>query len=268
MLSPEIIAAAEKIDPNNGWFQGLVAAGMADGVVSREKQSTKDREEGNAAVMTIHDEARLQKVLTMIHQIAAKPRFTSYQIDLLRQRIPLLPPRRNFVSQFPLLMYVISLKSIGSDFRRLPDALAASVRQCAAKGDVDGFLRIIGDWRALVTHSIKGGGTMIDLLVAKASITGPAPNFRDAARALGLEDEARYFSDLDERARKQKEKRRIASVSASGELYDHRALTLASLTVPLMVSLINSPPTLTEMDLRPGRYAEYALFEHVISWPA
>lgn len=267
-FSPEIIAAVEKIDPGNAWFPSLPAAGMADGLVTRGKRSTKETKDGKAAVMTIHDETRLQEALAIIHQIAGKPRFTSYQTDLLRLRIPLLPPRKDFVSQVPRLVYSASVQTSAIGFRKLSDVLAAGAQQCAAKGDVEGFRRIIGDWRALVTHSIKGGDFLIDLLVAKVSLTSPAANFRDAARTLGLEDEARYFSDLDERARKDKEERNKAPASASSELLEQRASTLSGLTLPMLARQVKSPPDLTEADLLPGRYGEYALLERCASWLA
>ncbi|HEX7260880.1 MAG TPA: hypothetical protein VF258_03615, partial [Luteolibacter sp.] len=116
-LSPEILAAAERIDPDNGWFLALAAAGNANDAVVREKRSSADTKSGKAAVMTVHDEKRLQETLSTLHQVAAKPRFRSYQVDLLRQQIPLFPPRRDFVSHVPLLAHVASMNSPGIPLR-------------------------------------------------------------------------------------------------------------------------------------------------------
>lgn len=266
-LSPEILAAAERIDPDNGWFLALAAAGNAEGAVVREKRSAKDTKDGKAAVMTIHDEKRLQETLAAIHQVVAKPRFTSYQVDLLRQRIPLFPPRRDFLSQVPLIAHVGGMTAPGIPLRKLPDVLAAGAEQCAAKGDVDGFRRIISDWRSLVTRSIKGGDTMIDLLIAKATMTGPAANFRDAARTLGLEEEARYFADLDERSRAEKEARdqRRRTETAAEKIFREKSSILGGLSGPFLGSQVQSPPVQTDEDMRPARYADHALFGRMLS---
>jgi hypothetical protein len=264
-LSPEILAAVEKIDADNGWFTALVAGGVADGVVTQGKRSAKESKDGKAAVMTIHDEVRLQESLALLHQIAGKPRFTSYQADLVRQRIPLFPSRRDFVSQIPLMAYTASLPSSTIGFRKFADLFAAGAQQCAAKGDVEGFRRIVSDWKALVTLSIRGGDTLVDLLIAKVSISRPAPNFRDAALSLGLEDEARYFSDLDERARRENGERNKATASPTEALFEKRASILTRLMLPVFGRQVKSPPILTDHELRPARYSEHALFERCFS---
>lgn len=266
-LSPEILTVAERIDPDNGWFLAFSAAANAEAAVKREKRSSKDVKDGKAPVMTILDEKLLDESLVILHQIAVKPRFTSYQIDLLRRRIPLFPPRRDFVSQIPLLTYVASLQSPSISLRKIPDILAAGAQQCAVKGDVEGFIRIIGDWRALVTASCKGGSTLVDLLVVKVTMMGPAANFRDAAQTLGLEEETRYFAKLDEAWRSEKDARnqRDRATSAEADLFKGKSSILGGLTAPLLDRQVQNPPAFTDEDMRPARYADHALFGRALS---
>lgn len=259
-LSPEILAAAENIDPNNGWFLAFAAVTNADSAVKREKRSVQEKEADTAAVMTIMDEKQLEEALALIHQLAAKPQFTSYQADLLRQRIALFPPRKDFVSQIPLLGYVAALQTHGISFRKLADILAAGAQQSAAKGDVEGFRRIVGDWRALVIASAKGGSTVIDLLVVKATMSVPAANFRDAARTLGLEEEARYFQDLVELFKAEKEARdqRRGAESVEQEAFRTKSSILGGLTGPMLGRQVHSPPSYGAEDMRPARYVDHA----------
>lgn len=266
-LSPEILAAAEKVDPDNGWFLAFAAATDADAVVRREKRSADDTKAGRAPVITIIDEKQLEEALRLIHQLAAKPRLTSYQMDLLRQRIVLIPPRQDFVSQIPLLSYVAALRSFNIPFRKLPDLLAAGAQQCAAEGDVEGFQRIIGDWRALVTASATDGGTLLDLLVAKMTMISPAANFRDAALTLGLDEEARYFADVVEWSRKEKEilDQRRRAENSENETLKNKSSILGGLTSPMLANQVLSPPALSDEDRRPARYADHALFGRVLS---
>ncbi|MEO5715397.1 MAG: hypothetical protein ABIT37_18100 [Luteolibacter sp.] len=257
----------EQVDPSNGWFTALSAAGMADGAVTREKRSPKEIAAGKAAVMKIDDEARMRQTLGLIHQLVGKPRFTSYQMDLLRKRIPLFPPRTDFVSQIPLLAYVAGLTTSSIGFRRFSDVLAAGAFQCAEKGDVEGFHQIIADWHALVGITCRNGETLIDLLVAKVTMTGPAENFRNAAWKLGLEDEALYFEAVHQRSKTEKEERdRLRGTeSPVDKLFARRGSLLGGLSGPMVGRQVHSPPPFTDDDMRPARYADYALFGRAFS---
>ncbi|RYD18076.1 MAG: hypothetical protein EOP88_23865, partial [Verrucomicrobiaceae bacterium] len=203
-LSPEILDAAERIDPENGWFLAMAASANVEKAVVRGKLSTKEAKEGKAVPHTVRDEALLEETLALLHRAAQKPRSTAYQAELLRRQIALIPPRTDWVSQIPRVYVAASELSSGIPLRKLPDALAAGAEQRAAKGDADGYRGIIRDWHALSEHFLEGGDSIVDLLVGKVTMQFPAANFRDAARTLGLEKEARHFTDLDERMRKEK----------------------------------------------------------------
>lgn len=266
-LSPEILATAERIDPDNGWFLAMAAAANADDAVKREKRSLKDTKDGKAAVITIRDEKLLKETLARLHQAALKPRLTSHQMDLLRLQLPLLPPRTDWASQIPLITHVASMLSPGIALRKLSDVLAAGAEQCAATGDVAGFHRIMDDWSALVRHSTEGGDTLVDLLVAKATMIFPAANFRDAAGKLGLKAEERYFSNLYERSVQEKKARELRrkSEDAQNEYLRKRGSILGGLVGPSSASQVQNPPTYTDQDMRPARYADHALFGRVFA---
>lgn len=260
-LSPEILAAAERIDPDNGWFLAMQASAYAERAVVREKRSTKETKEGKAAVMTVRDEKLLEDALVTLHQAAEKPRVSSYQAEFLRRQILLLPPRKDWVSQIPLLIHAASMDEPGIPLRKLPDVLAAGAGQSAVRGDADGFRRIVGDWHAFVKSSATGGETMIELLIAKATISSVAPNFRDAARTLGLEEDARYFEDLDGRIRKDREERdlRRGADDRRSDLMKQKSSIFGGLTAPLLARQVRNPPPYAEDGMRPARYADHAL---------
>lgn len=266
-LSPEILATAARIDPDNGWFLAMAAAANADAAVKREKRNPKDVKDGKAAVMNIRDEKLLQETLATLHQAALKPRFSSYQTELLRRQIPLLPPRRDWMSQIPLVTHVASMLSPGIPLRKLGNVLAAGADHCAATGDVDGFRQIIADWSDLVRHSTEGGGTIIDLLVAKVTMTSPAANFRDAAKTLGLKADERYFSDLNDRSIREKKARdeRYKTEGAENEKLREKGSILGGLAGPFSSSQVMNPPPYTDEEMRPARYADHALVGRALS---
>jgi hypothetical protein len=272
-LSPEILAAAARLDPDNGWLPALAAAGTAEGAVSRGPLTTKEKTEGKTPVWKISDEKRLRETLARIHQVAAKPRFTTYQTELFQQRIPLLPERTDFVNQMLAMTYVATHgTAIVVHLQKLSNALAAGAQQCAARQDIAGFKQITDDWMRLVQTTARGGETMVELLVARAFFTNPLANFRDAAQALGLEEETRRFADLHQGAQAEKEARKQRGrTSPVADLVTSHGTVFACLVLPMIVSQVANPPAITGNDLRPGRYAEHALFERagsLLAWAA
>jgi hypothetical protein len=268
-LSPEIQATAARVDPDNAWFPALVAAGIADRAVTKEPKSSKPGKLNKTApVWKIDDEKRLNNALAAIHQFSGMPRFTGYQNDLLRQRIPLFPPRTDFISQIPPMLYISSQAEMGIQFQKLYGVLAAGAQQCAAKGDAEGFHQIIGDWKSMVHALAKGGDTVIDVLIARSVFAFPLANFRDAAGTLGLEEDARQFEEMDDRWQQDWEDRSKRS-KAGGVAEDFgggHGSVLGSMTAPLTGRQLKSPSVLPETELRPGRYADYALLDRLCSW--
>ena len=271
-LSSEILTAAESIDPDNGWFPALAAAGIAKGAVTKESVPySKKIALLKTPVWKIDDEKHLRDCLSAIHQFAGKPRFTAYLNVLLRQRIPLLPPRRDFVSQIPPMLYMTGQNSTSVQFRKLADVMAAGAQQCAVNGDLPGFHQITGDWKSLVSVTSKSGETMVDVLIAKMIFNSPAANFRDAAQALGLPEEASYFAAIHDRWRQEvdaREKRGKAVTADEDFAIRHGAFLGTILGIPAIGNQVKSPPELTDRDLRPARYADHALFLRFSSWPA
>ncbi len=269
-LSPEILTAAESLDPDNAWFPALAASGIAEGAVTKERVPYSPvKSPPKTPVWKIDDAKRLDETLAAIHQLAGKTKYTAYQAELLRERMPLFPPRRDYVSQIPPMLYGGLMPTANLGLRKLSDALAAGAQQCAARGDVEGFRRITGDWQALVPLLVRGGDTLVDVMIAKVFFSGPAQNFRDAARTLGLEKETQYFAGIHDRWLEEKNEREKRGKSdPDGALVEQRSAMLVGMTLPMLRRQVTSPPRLTAEDLRPGRYADHALLGRLGSWAA
>jgi hypothetical protein len=247
----------------------MAAAGNTTGAVTKQKSARGNREKENATLWQIDDEKLLQEALAQIHQAALKPRFTGYQNELLKQRIPLFPPRTDFVSQLPPMIYIASQNAPGIHLRKLADLMSAGAQQSAVNKDITGFRQITGDWQSLAKSITRNGDLLIDLLVAKAFISSPLANFRDAAQALGLNDEAARFSELHKQFAAEKKSRNLdRSKSHASDLASSKGSVLASMTIPMLGRQVKSPPSLTEGDLRPGRYADHAVLERAASFSA
>ena len=268
-LSPEILEAAARIDPDNGWFLAMAAGGPVESAVIAEKQSSKEQKEFKTKVWTIRDRTQLDASLTLIRQAMEKPRFKSYELELMQQRVPLLPERHDWISQIPPIAYAASQTTSVIHLRRLMDAMAAEAQECAARKDVEGFQQLVGDWQRLAKRSTENGFTLVELLVAKVIYLGPAGNFRDAAQALGLDEQAAYFDRIHEQRKADKEFRNTSKRdSPQDQLAERKGSILTSLTLPMVARQVKSPPPLAAADLTPGRYADHALLARAVTVPA
>ncbi len=263
-LSPDILTAAQRIDPDNGWFIALSAGGISDGAVTKETQTTQEKKEFKTPVWKINDPKKLKETLQLIHQAAQKPRFRSYEDELMKQRILLLPKRADCVSQIVPIAFVASQTSASLQVRKLLSLLAAGAQEYAMNQDAEGFLRIVHDWETLSTLQIGNGLTLIDLLVAKVFHLEPVENFRDASLSLGLEQESERFTKLVATKKADKAARDQRSRGSEG-ITSFRGSLLASLSLPMVGRQVHNPPPLSEADLQPSRYADHALLMRVVA---
>ena len=140
-LTPEILAAAARIDPDNGWLPALAAAATAKGAVTQVPLTAKEKKAGKIQIWKIKDENLLREALAQIHLAAGKPKFTTYQAALYKQRISMLPRGTDFLSHTVSLAYVASQRAL-IYHRNLFHVLSAGAQQCAARQDADGFHQI------------------------------------------------------------------------------------------------------------------------------
>lgn len=255
-LSPEIVEAAARIDPDNAWYLAIQASAKAKKAVKKQSPGYDARKRGEKTTYKVTDEKQFADALGIFHQAARQPRLSVNQVDLQRQRFALLPERRDFVSQFPAQVFAASQNCALIDLRWLVDAISVQAERCAERKDVAGFQQLVGDWRFLVGITAQDGVSLLDVMVAKALFTMPLREFSDAAKALGLEEDAAKFARLYQQNEERK-KFRDDEVSA---LVETKSSIMTWLTLMAGRRQADAPPPITEADLRPGRYADHALF--------
>ncbi|MGD7653114.1 MAG: hypothetical protein ACQCXQ_07865 [Verrucomicrobiales bacterium] len=268
-LSDEILEAANRIDPDNGWHLSLQAAALVEDAVEKVYAPSHAKRTRPTPVWKIKDSAQLDECLQLIHLAAQKPVYESHFGPMAENRLPLLPPRTDYLGQFPAIAYMAGQTSTCISYRKLMDALCAGAQQRAASGDRDGFLTLVDDWENLTRRMTSNAATLVHALVAKINFYQPAQNFRDAARQLGLADEAERFEKLYQMAldeRTEKERRRNRSVY--GVLLEQKGSIFSSLLLAMISNQVESPPPLTAADIRPQRRAEHAFFARFTSWLA
>ncbi len=266
-LPPEILAAASRIDPDNALYSTLSAATASADAVVKPRRSYQQVKDNVILPYEIKDPSALETSLALIHQAAEKQNFATWQNELLIRRIPLLPPRTDFASQFPAMVHILAQDCGTIHLRTLADTLSAGAQQCAARGDSDGFQRITADWLKLSRLLAENGDTLIDLLVAKVFFVAPLDHFQRAAAALGLDSEGERYATLAASAKAEKDARSKPRNSNQDSIRKLSSMH-AGLSIPMIARQVQSPPPLTDADFKPGRYTDHAFFARAASLAA
>ena len=265
-LSPEIIEAAKRIDPDNGWFPLIAAAGLAKEAVERLESSPADLKTGEPTQYKVRDETKLQESLRLLHEAAGMPRFSSYQTDLHRIRCGLIAPPYDLPSAWIGTAFVIGPDSTDCvvDLRFITRSLAVAVRTSGEQGDAAGFERLLADWQWLYRSLIAEEDSLLGCLVGRSTATILIREFRDAATALGMKERAAVLARMDETLLAQKRAKDLGGNDWDGDLPYERGSQMAK-RMTIGHTLVKESPMLTDNDLRPGRLAEHARWDRILA---
>ena len=269
-LPPDFLETARKLDPDNGWFPSIAAGEAAKQALDTvAKSSGAVKSPGGVKLKPIKDPGKLDEALSLLHEASATKHIDSYQLALIRQRIPLLPSRTDNLTQLVPTAYMAGLSAPSLRFRYLGDAVAAKAIQLAASKDVDGFKRLLADWEAFTALHVRAEhGSLVDVMVAMVTTQLPLKALSEAAADLGMPEDAARLKAMDDRflERKTATKSRI---DPNADLAMHSG-TLAGLSLPVVSKQSLHSPVLSDKDLKPGRMADHALVARIMSltgWP-
>jgi hypothetical protein len=267
-LSPEILEAAARIDPNNALYPMLQVANGWNSVIETKYPTPAEKKAGKRKEWFIKDHEELQSLINLIHRALAMHTICGYEMELRSRQGHILHQPKDSSSFFESA----GLKSYHSAWFSLqpaPKLLAAKASECAKQGDTEGFHSAVSTWQTLCRMAASGGGTYVEALITRDILSAPLEDFRAAAQQLGLEDDARRFDEFDKLFKQMRtdEKSRLKA-DPTVELVDQKGSLLFSSFVPFIRSRVNNPPPITAADLRPGRYAEHALFGRFASLAA
>lgn len=259
-IPPDLFKQAESIDPGNAYLSTLTAGYLASPAVERKNRPWSARKSPEAPGWTIKDEARFDQAFEALRKAAELPGFTDHSIALNQERIRHLPEGRDFLERTSVVAYNGSITTQKIKLMDLSRLLAAKVATFDEAEDIAEFRECIRLWRWLAERSADTSLTLLDGLITRAIIQTPVKNFRDTADRLGLEDASRDFHMLDERLVAEKERRQIRDKEDdTALLIMTRSSVMAGLLIPMTMRQLDSPPVITEEDLKPGRLTDHAL---------
>lgn len=258
----DLLKQSEAIDPGNAFLPILVAGDLAKDAIERKEGSRSRRDGGGEAPeWVIKDQARFDQAFEALRKAAELPGFTDHSSSLHRQRFRHLPEGRDFLARISILAYTAQAPSPGIRLAPLSKLLAAKAATLSGSGDIAEFQECVRLWKWLVERCTESSWTLIDGLIARVMIQTPLKNFREAADRLGLDETSRDFRVLDERMELEKKQRTDRSREESPEerLIFLKGSCLASLSIPMIIKQVLSPPTISGQDLHPGRMVDHAL---------
>jgi hypothetical protein len=259
-IPTDLLKQAEIIDPGNAFLATLSAGSLADSAVERKSRPWSARKIPEAPGWTIKDQARFDQAYEAFRKAAELPGFMDHSIALNRERFRHLPPGRDFLERTSVIAYSAGMTTAKVQLMHLARLLGAKASILDDPADIAEFRECVRLWRWLAERSAESSSTLLDAMITRANIQTPLKNFRDTADRLGLEDAARDFRMLDERLEADKEQRKQRDKEDdTALLIMTRSSVMAGLLIPMTMRQLDSPPVITEEDLKPGRLTDHAL---------
>ena len=259
-IPADLLKQLEIIDPGNAYLATLAAGSLASSAVERKSRPWSARKSPEAPEWTIKDQARFGQAYEAFRKAAELPGFTDHSTALNRERFRHLPPGRDFLERTCVVAYTAGYITQKVKFMDLAKLLAAKATTFDDTSDISEFRECVRLWRWLAERSADTSWFLIDGLVTRAIAQTPLKNFRDAAARLGLEDASRDFRMLDERLEAEKERRKQRDKEDdTALLIMTKSSVMADLQIPMSMRQLDSPPVITEDDLKPGRLTDHAL---------
>ncbi len=259
-IPPDLLKEAETIDPGNAYLATMAAGSLASSAVERKSRPWSARKSPEAPEWAIKDQARFDQAYEALRKAAELPGFTDHSIALNQERFRHLPPGRDFLERTCVVAYTAGYITQKTKLINLARLLAAKVATLDDPADIAEFQECVRLWRWLAERSADTSLTLLDGLITRAIIQTPLKNFHDAAARLGLEDASRDFRMLDERLEAGKEQRKMRDKEDdTAVLIMTRSSVMAGLLIPMTMRQLDSPPVISEEDLKPGRLTDHAL---------
>lgn len=271
-LPPDFLETARRIDPDNAWFTHLAAAVEARDCVKRKTRKGK-RVDGKLVyteptAWEILDQARMDRAMELLHEAGRQTRCETYAAEMLQRRQTLLSHETliDSLESYSSLGAATSFPSLST--RPLSQAIAAKAWALGEANDVTGFKELLKDANAfLVSTSAMKAGVLVDELMLGSHVFTIAENLAPAAARLGLHEEAIHWQTISDRLSKRKEARETRKFIVDGKITDSRTVVggMIGSSLEMICRQVESPPKLTDSDLKPGRIIDHEFLSRIFA---
>lgn len=261
-LPLDFLKTAEEIDPDNGWYWAMAASFEAKDNYTKVRPKGRGHNPRMASLWTVNDPDKHAAALTLLHLAVSKPRFTGYTIELVKERIPLLPALSDYPSQIPRFAYLEGIATPIFRLRWIGEGIAAEAQRCGDNKDLNGYLKIQKDHRMLTKRILSDGNLIIDGMLGKFIASHAIRPLRDAAEKLDREGDAESYRSIDREVDPTAKQRRLKSQQQyeQDEIIDNRSscITVGFASIGLISRQTKQPIPITVASVTPLRRAEHA----------
>lgn len=261
-LPPDFLETADRLDPGNGWALLKLALEDADAVVERDNMGWRARERGDPVTWTVKDEAELAKRIALLKEAASAGKIESYQGELRRKRMDVLPEAQDFTSHLQTMAYAAGM-SLDMALQKLANLIGAEARRCEREKDRQGFVELAEAWEVLVRTSAEDSNSLVEALIAGVTIRSTLPAMADAAATV--EVDAALWAERDKSFTERQELLKERSSDDIDELFSRHGSIMSSLSLPMIARQAVDYPVVTRDDLRPMTRVDQAFIARAMA---
>ena len=258
-LPPDFLAQAGRIAPDNAFFPYWAAGVEAKDAAKIRSLSKAARASGAAPEWDVIDESKIDRALAILRGSNDLPDHESYEIQLMRERIPLLP-QANPSEYHSAVSYLAMTTSVPSFSRALPNAIAAKAWLFGERGDAGGLLALKADADAYLRNiSRSEPGFLIQDIIIESRAKSILKNLTASAKKLGLVAEAAEAQGKLDRLDKLTTDREAVMFEIDGKDARQKLSAFKRYSMSYLSKRTLHPPMLRDSDVKPGRMTEHEI---------
>lgn len=266
-LPEDFLETGRRLDPDNGFFPAIQGGALANDAVDRLTRLSEARIDdmlNQAKEDLILDEGQYRDALALLYEAASKPRFRSYNTQLLSRRIGLFEHDVDLTKRVAQLAYIADLPAIELKLQDLCNLAMVEAISMARNREVEGFVRLNDAWERVLLLFLKNEGELlVNTMLCRSSITRSSRVFAKCADRLSLDEIAQTWRSREEAIEGPKKTRWASPHDPTWDLLDDSGGELIRMGVRILPLQVSSPPPITESDVRPARCAEHEFFARI-----
>jgi hypothetical protein len=257
-LPSDFLEVARRIDPENAWFTYVAAGVESYKCVEKNKQSKAAKLANEPETWTIKDSTKLEKTIELLQYARGQSRCNNYYKLLINEKLIVLPKSNSSENMWSFSFLMGTTLPEVMKLVRLGDAISAKAWLLGEEGNGSELKELILCYDETSEHLLsQQPSNVVESIVYKACLNGPANNLAAAAKKFGLEKEAERFGEINRKFMLERESRKNRVYLVEGQELESKSRILAVVSIPLLGKQAANPPVLKLEDLKPGRLQDH-----------
>lgn len=266
-LPPDFLEQARSIDPNNARFLYWAATLEATDAAKQRSRSKAAKAAGAAPEWDVTNESKIDQALAILHDSRNLPDCRTYEIQMMRERIPILP--QNTPLEYHSSLAILNMASANHQYSRdLPKAIAAKAWLFGERGDAKGLIALKEDFDIYLKNiSRTEPGFIVQDMMIEFAAGISLKSLAASATKLGLTEMAAEVQARLDRLEKLTADRKAGVFKIEGkDPFRQLGMMSSRDSLPYIVECALHPPVLTDRDVKPGRMLEYEILWQICTY--